>query len=275
MKHPLAALPLTLLVACGSSSATPPDASDPSSIPFGTTAIVVVVNPTINTANARSIAMPGGARPGVTVTSDDHVVATTDATGVAVLAPVTAGNRTLTISGGGATGTISVMIASGALLELAVASDPNGAQTMVQVDYKTDQAVHVSPTMTNADVNNLLKTSDQVVFFAGGHYTGDLDFSGSRVTLFGEGLLGGKVFLDGNVTSSGSNNRIRGSHITGNLTIPASGVGLTFSRVDGTTTSMGSDGMLLANAMCGTETVTGSGTLVVGNAGMAPITACP
>lgn len=33
--------------------------------------------------------------------------------------------------------------------------------------------------------------------------------------------------------------------------------------------------MLLADAMCGSETVTASGTVVVGNRGMAPITACP
>ena len=252
-----------------------PDANDPTNVPFGTTAIVVVVNPTINDANSHTVPAPGTARAGVTLTTDDHVTATTDATGIAVLAPVTAGMRTITISGAGATGSVSVMIANGALLELAVSTDATRAQSMVQVDYKTDQAVQVSPAMTNADVNNILKVSDRVVFFAGGHYTGDIDFSGSRVTLFGEGALGGRVFVDGNIKVSGSDSRIRGTHITGNLTIPASGIGISFSRVDGTTTSMGSDGVLLANALCGTATVTGSGTIALGNAGMAPITACP
>jgi hypothetical protein len=88
--------------------------------------------------------------------------------------------------------------------------------------------------MTRTQVNSVLKASDRVVFFASGHHTGDIDFAGSRVTLFGEGALGGRVVIDGNVTVSGSNSRIRGTQITGNLTISASGVGLSFSRVDGT-----------------------------------------
>lgn len=264
-----------LLVACGGSSSSAPDANDPANIPFGTTAIVVVVNPVINDANAHTVPAPGTVRAGVTLTTDDHVTATTDATGIAILAPVTAGARTITVSGAGVTGSASVMIASGALLELALATDASSAQIMVQVDYKTDQAVQVMPTMTNSQVNDVLKVSDRVVFFAGGHYTGDLDFSGSRVTLFGEGALGGRVFLDGNVTVSGSDSRIRGTEISGNLTVPASGVGLSFSRVNGTTTSMGSDGRLLANALCGTESVTGSGTIVVGNTGMPPVATCP
>jgi len=277
MKPSLSILPLVLMAACGGGDdgGAPPDANDPADIPFGTTAIVVVVNPTVNDANTRTVPMPGTARAGVTLTTDDNVTATTDATGIAVLAPVTAGTRTITVSGTGATGSVSVMVANGALRELALATDATQARIMVEVDYKADQAVEVAPTMTNAQVNDILAVSDRVVFFAGGTYTGDLDFSGSRVTLFGEGALGGRVVVEGNVTVSGSDSRIRGTRITGGLTIPASGVGLSFSRVDGATTSQGSDGRLLANAMCGTETVGGSGTIVLGNAGMAPITACP
>lgn len=267
---------LVLLVACGgSSSSGTPDAQDPTQIPFGTTAIVVVVNPTINDANAHTVPAPGTARAGVTLTTDDHVTATTDANGIAVLAPVTAGARTITVSGSGVSGTFTEMAAQGTLREVALSATATQAQVMLDVDYKSDQAVHVSPTMTNAQVNDVLKVSDRVVFFEGGTYTGDLDFSGSRVTLFGEGVLGGRVEIMGNVTVSGSNSRIRGTHITGNLTMPASGIGLSFSRVDGTTTSMGSDGMLLASALCGSDTVSGSGTYVLGNSGIAPITTCP
>ncbi|MBS1119078.1 MAG: hypothetical protein H6Q90_1306 [Deltaproteobacteria bacterium] len=272
----LALLGLITAAACGGSgSSTPPDANDPANVPFGTTAIVVVVNPTINDANSQTIAQPGTTRAGVTLTTDDGVTATTDATGIAVLAPVTAGMRTITVTGTGVTGTIPVSIANGSLRELAIATDATQAQTMVEVDYKTDQAVMLDPSMSNAQVNDALKVSDRIVFFAGGQYVGDLDFGGSRVTLFGEGALGGRVVVQGNVTVSGSNGRIRGTHITGNLTIPASGVGLSFSRVDGAITSEGSDGVLLANALCGAETVTGSGTIAVGNAGAAPLTTCP
>jgi hypothetical protein len=274
-KTSLAITSLLLTAACGGSDGAMPDANDPTDIPFGTTAIVVVVNPAINDANSQTVPAPGTTRAGVVLTTDDGVTATTDADGIAVLAPVTAGTRTITVSGTDATGSVSVLIDDGALLELALATDATQAQVMVQVDYKTDQAVEVTSTMTNSEVNDILMVSDRVVFFAEGQYTGDLDFAGSRVTLFGEGALGGRVTIDGNITVSGSDSRIRGTHVTGDLTIPASGVGVSFSRVDGATTAEGSDGMLLANAMCGTENVTGSGTHVLGNAGMAPLVDCP
>jgi len=266
---------LVLLSACGGSKGGSPDANDPTDIPFGTTAIVVVVNPVVNDGNMGSVPAPGAIAAGVTLTTDDNVTATTDATGIAVLAPVTAGTRTVTVSGAVDGGTFSVMVADGTLREVALAADTGRAELMVNVDYKADQVFEVGPTMSNAEVNSVLAVSDRVVLFRGGLYQGDLDFSGSRVTLFGEGVFGGRVVLEGNVSVTGSDSRIRGTQITGDLTIPASKVGLSFSRVDGTTTSQGSDGMLLANSLCGAETITGSGTIMVGNVGAPPLPACP
>ena len=166
------------------------------------------------------------------------------------------------------------MVADTTLREVALAATPGNAQIMVNVDYKSDQAFEVTPTMTNAEVNDALAVSDRVVFFKGGSYDGDLTFAGSRVTLFGEGVLGGKVILNGNITVSGSDSRIRGADITGSLTIPASKVGLSFSKTTGAVTSSGSDSMFLQNKLCGTETITGSGVTVVGNTGAAPAPAC-
>lgn len=264
------------LVACGGSSSSTADANDPTNVAFGTTAIVVVVNPVVNAANMHTgVPAPGTVQSGVTLTTDDGVKATTGASGIAVLAPVMPGTRTITVAGTGVAGTFSVMVGTGALHEVAIASDASGTHTMLDVDYKTDQAVHLDPGMTNAQITDALKVSDRVVFMAGGTYTGDIDFGGSRVTLFGEGVLGGKVTINGNVTVSGSDSRIRGTEITGTFTVPASGVGLTFSHVHGATTSQASDGMYLANALCGTTMITGSGTYVLGNAGVAPITTCP
>ena len=268
---------LIMLSACaGDGGGGTPDANSPTDVPFGTTAIVVVVNPTINEANAKTgLPAPGDVVSGVTLTTDDNVTATTGADGIAVLAPVTAGTRTITVSGAVTGGSFSVMVADKTLREVALATDNGRAQVMVNVDYKADQAFEVNPTMSNAEVNSILAVSDRVVFFRGGSYVGDLTFGGSRVTLFGEGVLGGMVNLQGNMTITGSDSRVRGATITGSLTIPASKVGLSFSRVDGAVMSEGSDVMLLANALCGTETVTGSGTVVLGNRGMAPITTCP
>ena len=265
------ALLVLLVAACGGSEG----GIDPTDVRFGDTALVVVVNPVINEANRHQVPAPGSVRAGVELRSDDGVSGTTGADGIAVLAPLSAGSRTITVSGGGVDGSFTVMMAAGALREVALAADGARVEPMLDLDYKSDRVVEITPAMTNAQVNDALRTSDRVVFLAGGVYAGDLDFSGSRVTLFGEGVLGGTVTLQGNVAMSGSDCRIRGARITGNLTIPASGTGLSFSRVDGTTTSTGSDSTLLANALCGAATITGSGSFVVGNAGAAPTTSCP
>jgi len=273
----LASITASALCACGGDDGKgPPDAGNsPTEVRFGDTVLVVVVNPVVNDANSKSVPTPGTAQAGVTLTSDDEATATTDARGIAVLGPLTPGARTITLSGAGLTGSFSVMMADGVLRELALAADGSSASIMVEIDYKSDQITEISPMMSNAAVNDALKVSDRVVFFAGGTYDGDLDFSGSRITLFGEGVLGGEVVINGNVNVSGSDSRIRGTQITGNLTIPASGVGLSFSQVDGSTESEGSDATYLANALCGSVNLTGSGTIVVGNAGAPPVTECP
>jgi hypothetical protein len=264
------------LASCGGDDGTlTPDANSPTDVPFGTTAIIVVVNPIVNDANTKTgLPTPGTIREGVTLTTDDNVTATTGPDGIAVLAPVTAGARTITVSGTIAGGTFSVMVADTTLREVALSATPGIAQIMVNVDYKSDQAFEVTPTMTNAEVNDALAVSDRVVFFKGGSYTGDLTFAGSRVTLFGEGLLGGKVTLNGSITVTGSDSRIRGADITGALTIPASKVALSFSKTTDTVMSSGSDSMFLQNKLCGTETLTGSGVTVVGNTGATPAPAC-
>ncbi len=262
--------------ACGSSDGGSPDANiTPTDVKFGDTVLVVVVNPVINDANDSSVATPGTARAGITLTTDNDISATTDAAGIAVLGPLTPGTRTITLSGSELSGEFTLAIADGELHEIALAADAERAEIMVEIDYKTNQIVELTAAMTPQQVNDALKVSDSVVFFGGGTYTGDIDFSGSKVTLFGEGVLGGEVILDGNVTISGSDSRIRGTHITGNLTIPASGVGLSFSQVDGSTQSESSDATLLSNALCGGATLTGSGLIALDNAGTAPITACP
>lgn len=269
-----ALLCVSLVAACGGGDDD--GTIDPTDVPFGTTAIVVVVNPAINDGNLENgIATPGSVVADVTLTTDDGVTATTGPDGIAVLAPVMAGTRTLTVSGAVDGGTFTVTVADGTLREVALATEAGRAELMVNIDYKSDQAFEVTPTMSIDEVNTVLAVSDRVVFIRGGTYVGNLDFSGSRVTLFGEGVLGGAVVLDGDVTVTGSDSRIRGAHITGALTMPASKVGLAFSRVDGAVSAEGSDGMLVANALCGTESVTGSGTVMLGNHGAAPLTTCP
>ncbi|MBE7452626.1 MAG: hypothetical protein HS111_28240 [Kofleriaceae bacterium] len=271
MPRKLAPALAVLVLACGGGD---DGTLDPTDVVFGDTALVVVVNPTVNDDNDENLPAPGAVRAGVRLRSDDGRQATTGADGVAVLAPLTPGARTITVSGDGIDGSFTVTLTDGDLLELALAADGARAEVMVSIDYRAARVVELTPTMTNQEVNAALAVSDTLVFVAGGRYEGDLDFSGSRVTLFGEGVFGGRVTLAGDVTMSGSDSRIRGATITGDLAAPASGLGLSFSSVAGAITVTGSDATLLANRLCGTASVTGSGAVVVGNAGLAPV-ACP
>lgn len=257
------------VVACG-------DGTGPTDVPFGVTTFVVLVNPRVNDANQPTVPTPGTTQSGVSVSVAGGPSGTTDASGIAVLSPVTPGAKTISVSGGGATGQANASIADKDLREVAVALSGNTAQIMANILYGFGgTVVELSPSMPLSEVNAALAQSNTIVFFAAGTYTGDLTFSGSNVTLFGEGNQGGQVTLNGNVTVGGSANRIRGARITGNLSVPGSNFGMSFSRVSGTFNLAGSNGTLLNNRFCGTATISGSGTTLLGNAGLAPITPVP
>lgn len=273
----LALPPLCSLLAAvgGGCSDGEPDSLDPADVRFGDTALVVVVNPAINDGNRGPVPAPGALRAGITVADSNGPAAQTGDDGIAVLAPMPSGIRTILVSGGGVDGSFEVTMGPGVLREVAVAAEGTRVELMTGLSYSPGEIAELSPAMTAAQIDDALRVSDRIVFLTGGVYTGDLDFSGSRVTLFGEGVFGGKVTIQGNVTVSGSDSRIRGARITGTLSLPASGVGLSFSRVDGEATVAGSDAIVLSNALCGGAAITGSGIFAIGNSGVAPTLACP
>jgi len=265
MKRNAAWLILLAGLACG-------DGTGPTDVTFGQTTFVVLANPIVNELNEATVPTPGTTRSGVSVSVAGGPSGNTDANGVVVLSPIAAGAKTLSLSGGGASGDVSVSIADKDLREVAVALSGSTAQVMANILYAFGgTVVEITPSMSLAEVNAALAQSGTIVFFKVGTYSGDLNFAGSGVTLFGEGNQGGSVTLNGNVTVDGSGNRIRGARITGNLTVPGSQFGMAFSRVVGAFSMEGSGGTLLNNAFCGTVTIAGSGARLLGNAGLQPI----
>lgn len=258
-------------IAClAASTACSSDSPTELEVTFGETTLVVLVNPVVNDDSEISVPLPGSEQSGVAVSAAGGASGSTDAVGVVVLSPVEPGTQTLSVGGG----EVTVSILDGDLREMAVALDGGVASVMADVEYALGgQVVEITPSMSLAEVNAALSESNTIVFFRSGTYAGDLEFSGSNVTLFGEGPTGGTVVLDGNVTVDGSFNRIRGARITGTLSVPGSDVGISFSRVSGDVQIDGSGTTLLANAFCGPVTVTGSGLTALGNAGMAPLSA--
>jgi len=225
------------------------------------------------------LATPGTTQEDVTIAPDVGSSVTTDADGLAVIAPVSSGVRTLSISGGDTSGSVDVTIADQDLREVAIASDSSGSTIISNTLYSfSTKVVEITSDMTIADVNAALTESDTIVYLRSGVYTGDIIFAGSRITLYGEGETGGTVVLDGTITIDGSSNRIRGAIITGDLDINGSDAGVSFSRVEGATTVSGSDATFLFNELCGAFSRTSSGLIALGNAGLDPIAApddCP
>jgi hypothetical protein len=232
------------------------------------------MNPVVNDVNAVTVATPGSSRSGVDIAVTGGLSGTTGANGELVLAPLNAGISPVSFSAGSSTGQLSLDIAQGDLREIAVALDGSGATSMANVRYSFGgTVVEITPAMSNAEVNAALSGSNLIVFLRAGTYLGDLNFSGSNVTLFGQGSQGGSVTINGNVTVSGSFNRLRGARINGNLSVPGSGAGISYSSVTGALVLGGSNAVLLNNAFCGSATVSGSGLLALGNAGLAPLSA--
>ncbi len=258
-----------LLAACGGDGGT-----GPTETVYGETTVVYMLNPVVNDLTSVAVPPPGTIRSGVQVAITGGASGTTGASGDVVLAPVEAGIRAVSFSSTEGTGQLELDIGEGDLREIAVALDATGAATMANVLYAFGgTVVEITPTMTNAEVNAALAGSNLIVFMRAGTYQGNLEFSGSSVTLFGEGPQGGSVVIDGNVTVSGSGNRIRGARITGDLLVPGSNAGISYSRVVGALSMGGSNGVLLNNSFCGTATVSGSGIRALGNAGLAPLPA--
>jgi hypothetical protein len=262
---------LAALTACGGDDGPP-------IVVFGDPTILALVNPSINDANDEQVAQPGSVYAGIDVALDSGPADTTDAAGIAVLSPVPPGDRRMSFTDAGVDGEVTVAMGDRELREVAVAVDDSGAEIMTEVNYDFGAAVlELTPDTPIDDVIAALESSDQILLFHGGTYVvGDVEMTGSRVTLFGDSLVDRAVIIDGNVDLRGSSNRIRGAIITGTLTIDGSDAGVSFTTVEGPTIVTGSSARLLANDLCGEVTVSGSNLTAIGNAGLAPIpAACP
>lgn len=267
----LAALVATILAGCGSDVTDP---TDPVAVTLGETTFVVVGNPIVNDANLVTVPVPGLVQSGIDLSILGGPSVTTGAGGVGVLAEVSSGTQVLSASSQEGSGELTLGIAERDLREVAVALDDSGAAVMADVLYAFGgRVIVVLPTMTEAEVNAALAESNLIVLFRSGTYSGNLQFAGNGVTLFGEGPQGGLVTIDGSVVVTGDGNRVRGTRITGDLSVPGINSAVSFSSVVGSLTVTGDDAVLLNNEFCGSVTMPAPNVLVLGNAGLDPIPA--
>ncbi|HUF50806.1 MAG TPA: hypothetical protein VMN60_08235, partial [Longimicrobiales bacterium] len=258
-----------LTTGCGDKDSTGPALE----VNLGETTFVVLVNPVVNAANAVPVPAPGTLRSVEVSWGSAQVQAGGD--GIAVLNRIAAGSGLLHFATPGIAASVSTSIAEKDLHEVAVALGPqSGAGIMANVRYAFGGVVvEITPSTPVAQVNAQLASSNIIVLLRRGIYRGNIQFTGSNVTLFGAGVSGGEVTIEGNVTIEGSSNRIRGARIVGDLSVSGSNAGVSFSRVTGRFSLSGSGAVLLNNAFCGPVVLGGSNPTVLGNAGLPPLAA--
>jgi hypothetical protein len=250
------------LVACSGSGIDP-------DLPFGRTAIVVVVNPPANDGNtAAPPSFVGSAVGGVAVDAVPGGSATTDATGLAVIADVEAGLTDVVLDGGPQ---VSIdILGDGDVYDAAVAYDGDQAGFYPGFPIRYGVGGEIVVIGSDDDATDALATDDTIVFFEDGVHVGDLLVQGENVIFFGEGFSERAVVVDGNVEVRGGNVRIRGVTITGNLTVLGNNFGMSFSVVEGQTQLQGQAISFLRNVFCQGANVPSSNAALFDNAGLAP-----
>jgi hypothetical protein len=246
--------------------------------PFGETTIVVVVNPVINDGNTTTVpAVYDETRvSGIGVDAHPGDSDTTDENGFAVLDELDPGVIGLVFDGGPEL-PVTVM-AEGDVLDLAVAYDGESVEAFPNFPIRYEVGGEILEFDSEADptdVAEALSTDGNIVFFKNGVYSGDLLVTGDDVIFFGEGFTEHEVVIDGSVEVRGTNVRIRGFTITGDIEVWGNSFGMAFSAVKGATAINGNAVSFLANEFCGGVTVPSSNATLLHNAGMAPMDAPP
>lgn len=241
--------------------------------PFGSTALITVVNPQVNDGNTTAIPESAAiVREGVGVDVDPGGAATTDATGMAVIDDVAAGEIDVLFDGGASLPL--TILDNGDVYDLAVGYDGSEVTGYPNfpIRYGVGGDIVVFDSHANPDaVADALSTNGNIVFFRNGTFLGDLLITGDDVIFFGEGFTERQVLIDGSVTVRGTGVRIRGFTVTGSVTVLGNDFGMAFTVVQGETQILGNAVAFLRNALCGSVTVPSSNATLLDNEGMAPL----
>jgi hypothetical protein len=241
-------------------------------LPFGETAVVVVVNPLPNDGNTASLpAFVGAEYADIDVDAEPGGSSVTDDTGLAVLRDLDAGDLDLVFAGDAALPL--EIISEGDVYDLAVAHDGSEVGLYPGFPIRYGVGGEIIVIATDGDAAEALNTDDTIVFFEDGVHVGDLVIEGGNVILFGDSFEGDPVVVDGSIEVRGGSVRIRGVTITGDLTVFGNNFGMSFSTVQGATQLNGQAISFLRNVFCQGATVPSSNAALYDNAGLPPFAA--
>jgi hypothetical protein len=247
---------------------------DGDDLPFGDTAVVAVVNPIENDGNTAGLpAVFGDEIAELEVDVDPGGSGSTDSTGLAVIDDVDAGDLEIQVEE--APPLALGPVVGGDVLDVAVGFDGGDEALYPGFPIRYQVGGDIVVIGIDDDATDVLTQDGLIVFFEDGVHVGDLLIQGEDVILFGEGLRGDQVVVDGSIVVRGGNVRIRGITITGNLTVEGNNFGMAFSVVEGSTQLNGQAISFLRNVFCLGASVPSSNAALYDNAGLAPIPAPP
>ncbi|MBZ5708841.1 hypothetical protein [Nannocystis pusilla] len=251
-------------------------AGDTADVPAGSTVVVAVVNPVVNSPHNTGVPGElGDVRDGVDVDPEPGGAAVT-VDGLAVAdVPV----ASIDLHVGPATLGLDVD-AAGDVYDAPIAFDGGATAYFANtpIRYAVGEgggAIFFDPVTGLSEIATTLEEDNVVVVLGPGVYVGDLVIKGTDVVVFGEGWGDYEVVIDGSVSAEGNGVRMRGVTITGDLAAKGNNFGISFSRVFGATSITGQAGAYLRNIFCGPTTVPSSNATLLDNYGVPPIEAPP
>lgn len=154
-------------------------------------------------------------------------------------------------------GPVDAVVVDGKVVDVVCYEDTDGAQgPSVIVDGNHDGNIDV-PQQDNGAVITFDPSTD------GKPIKGDVVVDGNNVTLYGNGP--DKSIIDGNLTITGNNARVRGVHVTGNVHIDLNTAALVFCVVDGNLKVDSNNSLIAECKVAGDFEVKGNNCILVNN----------
>lgn len=246
-------------------------------LPSGSTAIVAVVNPVVNTGHFSVLPKTlGSEKNKITLDAQPGGEDKTGSDGLA-LVPVEVGALDLGV--GGASLSLTVQ-AKGDVYDAPIALNASSAAFFVNTPIRYPVGDAAGPALfaagsSMADIEAEAAKDFNIIVLQKGTYTGNLNIAGKGVIIYGEGFKDRNVMLDGSITATGEGIRLRGLNITGDLSAGGNDFGISFSKVLGNVSITGDMGAFLRNIFCGTVSMPSNPITLLDNYGIEPIKTPP
>lgn len=267
---------LLFAAGCGSDETGTPGPLTGPAVTAGTTALIAILNPVANAGHTTGVPTEAGdARNMITVNAEPGGEDVTEA-GIAVV-PVDPGPVDVHV---GPASLPLTVVAAGDVYDAPIAFNGSGAAYFenTPIRYPVGEAsgaIFFEVVTPLTEIEAKLGVDNTVVVLGNGIYKGNLTIDGTDVLIYGEGFTEHEVVIEGSVTVNGTNVRMRGVTITGDLAAKGNNFGISFSLVKGTTSISGNGGAFVANVFCGNAAVPSSNATLLDNYGVEPLTALP